>query len=308
MNEAARSLLEAAQSARYASDFRSLERIARELLALGERDGDAHARASGYYHLGIALTNLNRTKEAIAATRSAIATYGEIGDRLAAARTTMNLGAIALDLENDAATARRLYEESLPVIRELGLPVNLGIGLGNIGEICRLEGDYEGALRNAQEALEIFRETGDPANLGWILTDIAHYQLLLRRTPDAIASMQSAFEHLVESKNPRWIAWYFDVWFLIAARLDRWEAAEMLLAFTDKYRDEQNQPRSQAMLPWFSEPRERLAREVRGARVEELVEAGEALSLESAFDLATNECEAAPRRHAPGGRPGGEPR
>jgi hypothetical protein len=64
------------------------------------------------------------------------------------------------------------------------------------------------------------------------------------------------------------------------------DLAAKLLGFTDKYRDAENQPRSQAMLPWFSEPRERLVRELGAARVDELYEAGEALTIDTAYALA----------------------
>ena len=98
--------------------------------------------------------------------------------------------------------------------------------------------------------------------------------------------MASAYDLLRFEPNPRWLAWYFDTWFLIAAGLGRWDAAAQLLAFTDKYRDEQNQPRLQAMLPWLSTPKERLARELSHERHDELVAAGEALTIETAQRLA----------------------
>jgi tetratricopeptide (TPR) repeat protein len=279
-------LLEEARTARAASNFLLLEKLGRGLIALGERDSRIALRADGYYFLGLALTNLNRTSEAIRATKSALALYDEAGDRLAVARATQNLGTIAIDNENDVSTARQLFDASLPAIRELGAPINLAISLGNLSEICRLEGDYKGALSRAQEALSIFRQLGEPANIAWVLSDIAHYHLLLRQTPEAIASMIEAFAPLVQSENPRWFAWYFDVWFLIAARLGHLDLAAKLLGFTDKYRDAENQPRSQAMLPWFSEPRERLVRELGAARVDELYEAGEALTIDTAYALA----------------------
>lgn len=162
MDDAARLFAEA-QAARLASDFLLLERTSRDLIAAGERDGNDKARADGYYHLGLALTNLNRTTEATVAT---------------------------------------------------------------------------------------------------------------------------AFPLLGEIDNPRWVAWYFDVWFLIAARLGRYDLAAVVLGFTDKCRDEHNQPRTQAIMPWFSEARERLVRELGIERIDELVESGEALTVESAYALA----------------------
>jgi tetratricopeptide (TPR) repeat protein len=277
---------EAAQAARLASDFLSLERLGRQLIVLGEASGATAQAALGYYHLGIALTSLNRGSEAAGATRSAIRLYEASGDRFAAARAMMNLATIELDNHGNAAQARSLYESSAPVIRELGEPKNLAIALGNLGEICRLEGDYRGALANAEESLEIFAAMNDVDNSIWQLTNIAQYRLTLRRYAAAIESMKAAYELLLAEPNPRWLACYFDVWVLVAASLERYDVAVQLVAFTDKYRDENNQPRLQAMLPWLSTPKERIARELSHERHDELVAAGEALTVETAQGLA----------------------
>jgi len=286
VDERANALIEAAKSARVSSRFLVLERLARELIAHGDEAKLPEATASGYYHLGIALSNLNRGDEAAVATRRAIELYDVAGDRLAAARARMNLGSIALDNDGDPGEARRLYEGSMPVMRELGNETNLAIALGNLGEVCRLEGDYRGALAYAQEALGIFESCNDRDNTVWQLTNIAHFLTQQRQYRAAIDHMQRARALLQVDANPRWLAWYFDTWFLIAAALEHYEVAAQLQAYVDKYRDEQNQPRLQAMLPWLSTPKERVARALPLDRHDELVEAGEALTLASAQRLA----------------------
>ncbi|HTA40056.1 MAG TPA: tetratricopeptide repeat protein [Candidatus Acidoferrales bacterium] len=286
MIEEADALLEAVRNARSASDFLLLERLARDMIALGSSEAGTEAEAYGYYFLGIALSNLNRGSEAADATRQAIRLYEAAGDRFSAAKAMMNLGSIELDNVGNADQARRLYEASAPIVRELGDPLNLAITLGNLGEICRLEGDYRGALTNAEESLAIFSTLDDTDNTVWQLTAIAHYRFALRQHGAAIETMAQAYELLRENPNPRWLAWYFDTWFLIAAGLEQWDSAAELLAFSDKYRDEQNQPRLQAMLPWLSTPKERLARELPHDRLGELVAAGEALTIETAQRLA----------------------
>jgi tetratricopeptide (TPR) repeat protein len=277
---------EAARAARMASDFLGLERIGRELIALGESTDDPESAAFGYYHLGIALSNLNRGDDAARATRRAIDLYERAGDRFLAAKAMMNLGSIELDNRGNFTEARRLYEASEPIVRELGDPLHVAIALGNLAEICRLEGDYRAALRDAQEALDIFTSMNDVDNTIWQLTNVAHFHLQLRSYDEAISTMHVAYELLSHNPNPRWLAWYFDTYFLIAVGLDRFDIAAQLLAFTDKYRDEQNQPRLQAMLPWLSTPKERLAKQVPHERHADLVAAGEALTLEEAQSLA----------------------
>jgi tetratricopeptide (TPR) repeat protein len=285
VTEEANALLEAARDARIASDFMLLERISRELIVLGASSESPEAEAFGLYHLGIALSNLNHGTEAATATRRAIHLYEAAGDRFSAAKAMMNLGSIELDNEGNAGEARRLYEASEPVVREFGDPLNLAIALGNLGEICRLEGDYRRALGNAEESLSLFRTLDDTDNIVWQLTAIAHYRFALRQPEAAIEAMDAAHALLFVDPNPRWMAWYFDTWFVIAAGLNRWDEAAELLAFTDKYRDEQNQPRLQAMLPWISTPKERLARQMSHERQDELIAAGEALTIETAQRL-----------------------
>jgi tetratricopeptide (TPR) repeat protein len=286
VDERARALDQAAKEARKVSDFLSLERIGREMIAHGEASEDREARAWGNYHTGIACNVLNRGAEAERATRAALELFDEIGDELAAARVKLNLAAIEIDNNVDAAEARRLYEEGAPVIRASGDSARLAIALGNLGEICRLEGDYRGALQNGAESLELFRALHDVERMTWLLVDLAHYHSLLRDEPASLARMREAYDLIREHRNPRWIAWYFDTWVILAAKLDRWEEVAQLLAFTDRYRDEQNQPRLQSMLPWFSAPRERLGRELAHERLEELFDEGEALTLERAQALA----------------------
>jgi tetratricopeptide (TPR) repeat protein len=286
LEDEAQSLLDAARVARHESEFLDLERIATQLVRLGATGASKETAAVGYYHLGIALNNLNRGTEAITATRESIRLYRAIGDRFATAKAQLNLGAIELDNNVNVAEARRLYEEAAPVVREFGGPLNLAIALGNLGEICRLEGDYEGALRNGEESLQLFRDLGDTSNSIWQLTNIAHFQSLLRRYAPAAENMRAAFELLREEPNPRWIAWHFDVWFLIAASLQRWDVAAQLLAFVDEHRDATNQPRLGAMLPWFTQAKERLSRELSFDRHDELLIQGEALDAEAAQTLA----------------------
>jgi len=278
--EAAVQLERAAAAAHRVSDFVTVERVARQLLELGESFGDRSAKAWGFYYLGVALNGLNRTGEALTATRSALALFESFGDTLVAARVMMNLAAIELDNNLNVAEARRLYEAGEPGIRASGEPRRIAIALGNLGEIHRLEGDYAGALRRGLESLAIFISVDDGSNAAWQTIDVAHYQSLLRDIPAAIESLHGARELLTRNPDPRWIAWYLDTWAMVAAKLGRWEIVAQLFAFTDRYRNENSQPRLQAMLPWLSEPKEQVSRKFSLERLDELTLAGEALTLE----------------------------
>jgi tetratricopeptide (TPR) repeat protein len=204
-------------------------------------DGDASVRA---YHKALDLFNL----------------LGKEGD---AALVAASLGAIALDVHLDVGEARRLYDQAIPVIRKSGDKRRLAICLGNLGEIARLEGHATQALEHAAEAIELFRDLGEPAQLAWQLTNIGHYHALRRDYAAAAENLRSAYGELSKQPTPRWIAWYFDVWFILAAEFERWDVAASLLGFTDRYRDEHDAPRMQGMFPWFTLPVERLAKRSR---------------------------------------------
>jgi tetratricopeptide (TPR) repeat protein len=197
----------------------------------------------------------------------------------------MNLGTIEVDINLNASLARQYYEEAAPIIREMNEPWRLAIALGNLCEIYRLEGDYARATSTASEALELFRTLGDRARASWQLANIALCRLLRRDAAGAIQSMQEAHDELVLDPNPRWTAWYFDVWFMIAAKLERWELAARLLGFVDRLRDEKNLPRLPGVLPWFSSPIERLNKALSGDRLHELRLEGESLTFDQAQSL-----------------------
>lgn len=293
MDAASGELQAAAVSARRSSDFLALERIGREMIARGEATGSREAVAWGHYHLGIALTNLNRGVEAERITRAALVLFKELGDEFAAARVMMNLAAIEMDNHLDAAAARRLYDAAEPAIRASGEPERIAIAVGNFGEILRLEGDYEGALRKGLESLEIFLSTGDEPQAAWQLINVAHYYALMRNDAAAVESMHRAHAILERIRDPRWIGLYFDTWMVLGARFGEWEAVAQLQGFVDRFRDENNQPRLQIMLPWLSEPKEKLSRMLSHEQMDELIARGEALT----FDGAQRLVEEVAHRH-----------
>ncbi|MBV8333280.1 MAG: tetratricopeptide repeat protein, partial [Candidatus Eremiobacteraeota bacterium] len=251
-------LYDAAVAAQSSNDYRRLRKISGDMSALGAATGDRRVSAWGDYFLGLARFFNNESAPADRALRRALSYFRESGDRLAAARTMLNLAMIETEVNMNPGAARRYYEEAGPVIRESGDNVRLAILYGNLGEICRLEGDYASALNHARDSVGLFREAGDWGRVVWQLVDMAHYYMLRRDYAAALESMREAYDALRKDWNPRWIAWYFDVWVILAAKLERWEIAAKLLGFVDRMRSEQSVPRLQLLLPWLSAPIERL--------------------------------------------------
>jgi tetratricopeptide (TPR) repeat protein len=200
----------------------------------------------------------------------------------------MNLGTIEVDIHLNSGAARRLYELAEPIIREMNDPMRLAIALGNLSEIYRLEGDYRRAMATGNESLQLFADIDDPARAAWQLANIALCQSLLRDVAAAFDSMSAAYDLIVRDPNPRWLAWHFDVWFIIAAKLQRWETAARLLGFVDRLRHEKNVPRLPGLLPWFSLPVESLGRALTDERLHDLMLEGEALSVADAQALGAD--------------------
>jgi tetratricopeptide (TPR) repeat protein len=280
-----RTLHEAATAASVAADYLALADLARQMIELCERTGDARGVAWGHYFAGVALYQRGDGPAARREFRTSRELFEKIGDREGVARGMLGAAVVALDIDADVSEARHLYDQAAPILRAAGDTRGLGNVLGNLGEICRLEGSPRKAEGYADEALELFRESGDHALAGWQLSNIAHFRLLQRDEVGALDSMREAYEELSLNPVPRWIAWYFDTWFIIAAALGHWEKAAKIYAFANRYRDENSAPRYQGILPWFSRPVEQLSENVGAEQLPHLFDAGEALTVESANKL-----------------------
>jgi tetratricopeptide (TPR) repeat protein len=285
----ARDLHDAAVAAQNSADYLTLSRLAHEMIALARRDDDKTQLAWGHYFSGASNFQRNDGPSAAREYRKARDLFTALDDKEGVARSMLGLAAVALDVNLDAAQARELYDHAVPIIRQLGDKRRLGIVLGNLGEICRLEGSSSRALEHAREAVSLLSEAGDHAHAGWQLASMGHYYVLRRDEAAALESMHRAYAELALDPIPRWIAWYFDVWFIIEAWRGRWETAALILSFVNRYRDERSCPRNQGFLPWFSQPVEELSQHLGADRLHELFAQGEELDVESAQALVARE-------------------
>jgi eukaryotic-like serine/threonine-protein kinase len=74
----------------------------------------------------------------------------------------VTVGAIALQKKGDYLGAKRGYEESLALYRELGGELNVANESDNIADILLGLGDVNGARRNYEAALQIYQRIGHP--------------------------------------------------------------------------------------------------------------------------------------------------
>jgi len=83
------------------------------------------------------------------------------GDSRGLAMTLSNLGTIA-NASGDYAEARRLYLESLSLLRRLRQPANIAVMLNNIADIEMHEKQYEKAILFFIHAERIFTDLKSP--------------------------------------------------------------------------------------------------------------------------------------------------
>lgn len=279
-----RELSAAANAAQVRGNIRELERIASELVALGRKEYPP-AAAWGHHYFGIVRLRRN---DGVAARREFTAArdgFEQIGDHVAASRSVMNLAMIALAIDVDAAAARRYFEAAEPVVRQSGDRLRIARALGNLGEIYRLEGDYRAALGAATESLSIFHELKEYARAAWQLTNIAHLHALRNDFEQAHAALKEAWDELAVQPSPRWIAWYFDAGAIIAAKEVRWNVSAQLIGFADHWRDTHGLVRNQVMLPWLSEPKERMTQTLKHDELVRLLREGAAFTPDQAAQV-----------------------
>jgi tetratricopeptide (TPR) repeat protein len=269
----------AARAALAASDLPSLARVARELITLSESLGDRRELGYGYYYLGAAYFWRNDARQAEGAYRKGLDLLADLNDRDGTARITLGLAATAMQPGLDTAKARRLYEEALSIVREIGDKKLLAATLGSIGELCQFEADYVSAMRCTNESMTLFQELRMPGSAGVQCVNRAHIHTLRRDYAAALECLQQAFDYIGREPNPRRIAWYIDMCFVFAAALAQWEIAARLLGFVNRYRDEENVSRLE-LTPWFTGHIERVSNHLGEDRLQELQLEGEALILD----------------------------
>ena len=183
------------------ADYRTMEGIARQALALAERVDDAALRLRAQQRLAIALGELGDL-----AAGKALAQEGLAGARALGLRRLeslfMNVLSVAASMQDDQMLALEIDQQKLLIDRELGNPLNEAITIGNLGESWLQLGDYAQARRDLEEGLRLSRAVGDHAMQCVPLLNLSQ---LMMRNGDAAAALehaQAALEIAVTVQNP----------------------------------------------------------------------------------------------------------
>jgi tetratricopeptide (TPR) repeat protein len=129
--------------------------------AIFRETGDWLREGMALNNLGLALREVRRFDEAITAHQDAAAIYRETGNRHSEGTALNNLG-LALHRVRRFDEAAAAYQQDVAICRETGDRYGEGLTLLNLGAVLAEMDRFEGAVAAYRDAAAIFRETGDP--------------------------------------------------------------------------------------------------------------------------------------------------
>jgi DNA-binding winged helix-turn-helix (wHTH) protein/tetratricopeptide (TPR) repeat protein/TolB-like protein len=212
-------------------DFARMRDISSRAIARGEERGAVSFAAAGHFTRGWALSRLGQSAGALADFQTARDHHLKVGARGAAMGALLGVASV-LQETGRPAEARKVYDEALPVLREIGdrrseakalnnyaaLLVGLGevdrsisllersldikkeiadlqgaaTTLNNLSNVLRIYGDLGQARRRAEEALEISRQLGDAHGTALALRGFARVLKREGRPAEALKALEEA--------------------------------------------------------------------------------------------------------------------
>lgn len=229
-------LQRAAQIASARHDYRALDPLAKLLVEMQERSGDAAALGNALQLLANAKLGLGSGVEAEIFQRRALDQFQAANDRQGFAVALANLGTLEEQVHLNYTSAKKLLAHSFEVFKEIGSVPNCAMVLGNLGVTCMRAGELESALTYAKQSLVLFQRLGNDADAGNQYTNIAEIQLEREDAAEALRSLAAARSAIGERPNRAYLACYFDVAFKVAVALGATETAVRIYGFAVRYR------------------------------------------------------------------------
>jgi tetratricopeptide (TPR) repeat protein/transcriptional regulator with XRE-family HTH domain len=165
------------------------EAIARHTVAIAAAGhiGDVMAEARATDDLGTLLRLTGDYPAAERAHRQALGCYSQTESRLGRAAALHCLGDV-LKMKSELSAAAAAHEEALGIYRDLGDRPGTASALSSLGDVLQVMADYPAAIRAQDEALSIFREIGNRSGEGSALGSLG---VVLRLTDDYPAAAQA---------------------------------------------------------------------------------------------------------------------
>jgi non-specific serine/threonine protein kinase len=169
------------------------------LLALDPGDVST-VRAKALIALGGLTYWLNDPDATEGAYHSAVDIFRSLEDRRAEAEALYNIAFVPV-MRGDTAEARRRFETSLSLARELGLPKLVAVNESSLGITMVVDGDPEAALPILDDALQFFWADGDRFQAAWALAETAQAHRALGRFREARADFLASLRLHAEAMN-----------------------------------------------------------------------------------------------------------
>ncbi|HEY6073455.1 MAG TPA: tetratricopeptide repeat protein [Anaerolineales bacterium] len=134
-----------------------------EALSIAQEFGDRWNTATALRNLGLLANIQGNYSEASSFLEQSLEIWRTIGPEgsVARANTTIFLGDVAFN-QNDAESARMLYEDAAAVLREAGDMTYLAYTVRRLGQLAWRDGEFKKALAFCKESLKLNLAAGDP--------------------------------------------------------------------------------------------------------------------------------------------------
>lgn len=149
-------------------------------LLLYKRLNSKAGQADSLRGLGVVYHSDSEFKKGRACYEESLAVYREIDDLAGQADILNNLAILAQQVQEDYATARKLFQESLSIRQCLGDERSIADSLHNLSTWENARGNYSQAMLLESQAIELYRKIGYQQGLAWALQEVGG--LLLRQS------------------------------------------------------------------------------------------------------------------------------
>jgi tetratricopeptide (TPR) repeat protein len=172
----------------------------RRSIAYAEQQEDSRLLAKRLNALGIALIWQQKYEEALECYESAIDFYEQLGDEVEKAVTTLNMGALYVEM-NEFLVGIQRYKEAAPVLHAVHDALHLAMLYNNQGYAYRRLEEYPLAIRAYQRSIAHWRCIGDVASLTNTLDGLGVVYTKCGRLNEAVAIFREALAGLEQIRQ-----------------------------------------------------------------------------------------------------------
>ena len=151
----------------------------------------SEVRARALVHAAIFAFRQGDNRLAETLLQESLDLYRELGDEEGIARSTAELGGVAI-AEEDLDRAAALYEECIPLLRNQGNLSRLAVAFGNLGTIAHMRGDYATAVDHYGEAIDAARSASDDDGIAVNLHNLGRSEIARGRPDEGLEALRES--------------------------------------------------------------------------------------------------------------------